>query len=47
VFSDNEIMELAKSVKFSECLPIVFLDQIVRLRQFDGVAIVGRSELRS
>lgn len=36
VFSDNEIMELAKSVKFSECLPIVFLGQIVRLRQFDG-----------
>lgn len=47
VFSDNEIMELAKSVKFSECLPIVFLNQIVRLRQFDGLAITGRSELRS
>lgn len=35
VFTDSEITELAKSVKFSECLPIVFLDQIVQLRQFD------------
>jgi ATP-dependent Lhr-like helicase len=35
VFSDSDVRELAKSVKFSECLPIKFLDLIVRLRQFE------------
>ena len=33
-FSDSEIKALAKSVKFSECLPHPPLVQIVRLRQF-------------
>lgn len=33
-FSDSEIRELAKSVKFSECLPNDLLNPIVRLRQF-------------
>jgi ATP-dependent Lhr-like helicase len=37
MFSEGELIELAKTVKFSECLPIAFLDQIVRLRQFDGL----------
>ena len=35
VLSDSEISELAKSVKFSECLPQDMLGQVVRLRQFD------------
>lgn len=35
VFADSEISELAKSVKFSECLPQDMLGQVVRLRQFD------------
>jgi ATP-dependent Lhr-like helicase len=35
VFSDTEIKELAKSIKFSECLPQEMLWQVVRLRQFD------------
>ena len=34
-FSEGEIRDLAKSVKFSECLPTGLLAQIVRMRQFD------------
>ena len=35
-FSEGEIRDLAKSVKFSECLPPSLLEQIVRMRQFDS-----------
>ena len=41
VFSDGELRELAKSVKFSECLPFFFLDQIIRLRQFGSAVENG------
>ena len=34
VFSDSEIVELAKSVKFSECLRVGLLSEIVLSRQF-------------
>jgi ATP-dependent Lhr-like helicase len=33
-FSDSDLQELAKSIKFSACLPKAMIDQIVRLRQF-------------
>ena len=33
-FSDGEVSDLAKSVKFSECLPHALLVQIIRARQF-------------
>lgn len=33
-FSDIDLQELAKSIKFSACLPKAMIDQIVRLRQF-------------
>jgi ATP-dependent Lhr-like helicase len=35
-FSEGEIRDLAKSVKFSECLPTDLLKQIVQMRQFDS-----------
>lgn len=33
-FSADEIKDLAKAVKFSECLPVTFLIEIIRKRQF-------------
>lgn len=33
-FSDEEIKDLAKPIKFSECLPVSLLLQIIRMRQF-------------
>lgn len=41
VFSDGELSEFAKSVKFSECLPFFFLDQIIQLRQFGSAVENG------
>ena len=34
-FSDDEIKNLAKPIKFSECLPASLLLQIIRMRQFE------------
>jgi len=36
VLTDSEIGELAKSVKFSECLPPTELVQVIQLRQFEN-----------
>ena len=33
-FSPNEVKELAKSIKFTECVPARLLVQIIRKRQF-------------
>jgi len=38
VFSDGEVRDLAKSVKFSECLPQALLVQIIGARQFSEPA---------
>lgn len=35
-FSPDEVEDLSKPIKFSECLPDSLLVQIVRMRQFDG-----------
>ncbi|MDI1269470.1 MAG: DEAD/DEAH box helicase [Polaromonas sp.] len=37
-FSAGEIEDLAKPIKFSECLPASLLVQIVRMRQFESAA---------
>jgi ATP-dependent Lhr-like helicase len=34
-FSDQEIKDLAKPIKFSECLPVSLLLQIIQTRQFE------------
>lgn len=34
-FSDEEIKDLAKPIKFSECLPASLLLQVIRMRQFE------------
>lgn len=34
-FSEDEIKERAKPIKFSDCLPVALLIQIIRMRQFE------------
>jgi ATP-dependent Lhr-like helicase len=40
-FSTDEIKERAKPIKFSQCIPVHLLTQIIRLRQFEETAVVA------